>query len=374
MNNLFRSSKSSLTSSKNRGSTDAHSNSGSQSELGGTSIPYDRIAQSSGSTPGSGNVKKSSGHRNSDSFPTAASTRNIGPPLSNPELTTSTGEPAAQDTTIHDFFARTAGERADGVRMFSANAEVGEEGGSAYDGRSIRSNSAGSTISRVTATSGSKQGPGGPKLAVVREGSVSPTPSLANPYASSSAGVRRRDSDASMRSTNVEYSRYPTTVPRSGNNTITSRPSGSSTKNGNGIYRQDAGRSSSSVDLPETLTEEFDFPRPSDAVVEQMFQKVLGALDFPTDSKSLTKERSSHRASITSFSSPNALNQYNNLRNMSVDKKWMMVESDARAQWEAQRKQTNKPPKWYVMQLMHDNLTNQELKGLEIMLRTSKVQ
>jgi len=147
----------------------------------------------------------------------------------------------------------------------------------------------------------------------------------------------------------------------------------SSTTNLNGsaaIYNNGT-HSSSSITLPETIQEEFTLERPKDpAEIERLFQKVMAALDFATsDNKNAA---SSHHRNSSAVST--GMSTYQNVQSMSLDKKWMIIESDARSQWASTRRQQQTPPDFYAKQMMNNKLTNGQLRDLEIMLRTSKVQ
>lgn len=218
---------------------------------------------------------------------------------------------------------------------------------------------------------------------MLREGGPSPTPSIAKP----ASAHRRRDSDHSMRSIlSGDGSKYPSAIPaernvsmnsRHSNQTVTpgrdtsSASSSTTTLNGSGGVYKDNTHSSSSITLPETIQEEFIMERPKDpAEIERLFQKVMAALDFAgNDSKKASS--SSHRRNS---SSPSGVSTFQNVQAMSLEKKWMIVESDARSQRASTRRQQETPPKFYATQMMNNKLTNSQLRDLEIMLRTSKVQ
>jgi hypothetical protein len=367
MNNLFRSSKSS---SKSRQSVEP-----APTELGSSSVPYERIS-SSGSLPVAtssnfGSLSRPARNSSASTSSASTTTRVIGAPSTNPNLTEkekgaipvgSSGE----ELTIHDYFARTAGDRAEVAgRLTRSPAEddfgPGSSGGG---GNRYQVGRTGSTGSRV---------------AILRDG-PSPTPSIANP----SSAHRRKDSDHSTRSIiNEELSRYPgadrnaSMSSRHSNQTMrqgreaSSASSSGSTLNGRaGVYNNAGAHSSSSINLPETVQEEFTLRRPEDpAEIERMFQNVVAALDFAaTDNK---KSISPHHRNS---SSPTGMSTYQNVQSMSLDKKWMIIESDARSQWASTKRQAETPPNFYVDQMMNNKLTNHQLRDLEIMLRTSKVK
>jgi hypothetical protein len=442
MNNLFRSSKSS---SKSRQSGEQPSGGGqyssSNGELGASSIPYERISSTTASTNGResrtlGLGSLTAGSRGS----TASTSSSIGPaaggsgggaagkkislPTQHPDYKLDDRTSGGQDVTIHDYFARTAGDRADVVGKLSRRKSpemddefggVGSGSGSGSLGVTSRGGPNGS-MGRNPSSSSSRASGSTSRVMMLRDG-PSPVPSIANPNYKSQ---RRRDSDQSMRSINAELSRYPSAADKPpGGGSVSSRASGqtlmprdmagvgagggssssaaSSMLNGVGGHSSSssstmygnspAGPSSSSVNLPETILEDdFNLARPDDpAEIEAMFQHVVAGLDFAAnhDRRSTNASSSStlgghHRrdssSTVTSGSPGTGLSTYQNVQSMSLDKKWTIVESDHRSRWLSAKRQANYPPQFYVNKMVNSNLTNSELKNLEIMLRTSKVQ
>ena len=442
MNNLFRSSKSS---SKSRQSAEQPSGNGpyssSNGELGASSIPYERISSTTSSTNGRESRTLGLGSLNAGSRGSTASTSSsIGPaaggsgggaagkkislPTQHPDFKLDDRMAGGQDVTIHDYFARTAGDRADVVGKLSRrrSPEIDEEFGAAGSGSgsgSLGVTSRGGptgSMGRNPSSSSSRASGSTSRVMMLRDG-PSPVPSIANPNYKSQ---RRRDSDQSMRSINAELSRYPSAADKpAGVGSVSSRTSGqtlmprdmagvgagggssssaaSSMSNGVGGHssassstmygNSPAGPSSSSVNLPETILEDdFNLARPDDpAEIEAMFQHVVAGLDFAanhdrrsTNASSSSTSGGHHRrdsSSTMTAGSPGAgLSTYQNVQSMSLDKKWTIVESDHRSRWLSAKRQANYPPRFYVDKMVNSNLTNSELKNLEIMLRTSKVQ
>lgn len=449
MNNLFRSSKSSSKSRQSGEQQQPNGPSSNYGELGTSSIPYERISSTTGSTTNGresrtlGLGSLNAGSRGS----TVSTSSSIGPaaggsgsgggaagkkislPTQHPDFKlddrlSSGGH--QQDVTIHDYFARTAGDRADVVGKLSRrkSPEMDEEfggggpgSGSGSLGVTSRGGPTGGSMGRNPSSSSSRASGSTSRVMMLRDG-PSPVPSIANPNYKSQ---RRRDSDQSMRSINAELSRYPSAGDKPPSGSVSSRASGqtlmprdmagvgagggssssaaSSMLNGVGghsssssstIYgNSPAGPSSSSVNLPETILEDdFNLARPDDpAEIEAMFQHVVAGLDFAANHDRRSSNASSasipgkghHRrdssATMTNGSSPGTgLSTYQNVQSMSLDKKWTIVESDHRSRWLSAKRQANYPPQFYVNKMVNSNLTNPELKNLEIMLRTSKVQ
>ena len=118
-----------------------------------------------------------------------------------------------------------------------------------------------------------------------------------------------------------------------------------------------------------------------------MFQDLLSSRSLDTQTPTL-----SSRASTASTNSQ--ANIARTAASLPLDTKWQMVESDARARWEAaqdlKRKEEDTPrikgkrattstamkssPEWFITKIMDDSITVQHLTMLEVSLRTLPVE
>jgi hypothetical protein len=327
--------------------------------LGITSIPYEKIS-SNGSGPRTVGARK---HVSSTSIDrdSTISKRDIGPPIDNPGLSRSSGTSigTANDATIHDYFARTAGDRAQAVGRFSRSPDVEEDFGT------IHRNPSASSSSNVSKLSASRQLSTGSRLAVLREGAVSPSPTIASPPMSH----RRRDSN-SVNSVDLapDLTRYP-----KDNGSIGSRSINSTSTLNAGMYNN-LGHATSSVSLLSSGQDDFDMERPSDPnKIEAMFTELLATMDFPADNPSPNFRPSVKSSSAREKPSMNVSEHYN-IRNMDTDKKWAMIVNNRKALAESKKRQQLTPPEWYMQRLMNGSLNIKDLTGLEVMLRTSKAE
>lgn len=135
------------------------------------------------------------------------------------------------------------------------------------------------------------------------------------------------------------------------------------------------------------LSEEFSFPRPSDAEIEHRFQQLLENRDLDAD-RGATPTLSS-RSSVGSSASI-----ARSAASLPVETKWQMVESDARARWDANRAARRKEeellrsgkakrgtgvivknsPEWFLRKILDGALTLQHLSTLQVSLRTSPLE
>ena len=133
------------------------------------------------------------------------------------------------------------------------------------------------------------------------------------------------------------------------------------------------------------LSEEFSIPRPPDAAVEAMFQSLLQGRDLD-----MTVSSMSSRASVSSVMA----NVARTTSQLPIDTKWAMVESDARARWEAARESqktseeiskatkgkrstlggSKHPPEWYLKKMLDGTVTLDNLRALQISIRSSPLE
>ena len=134
------------------------------------------------------------------------------------------------------------------------------------------------------------------------------------------------------------------------------------------------------------LSEEFNFPRPSNIEIEHLFQQLLENRDL--DASHTQVPSISSRTSVSSLSQSNIAKT---TASLPMETKWQMVESDARARWEQQREMRRKEeellrsgkakrgaagvhvknsPEWYLKKVLDGTLTTQHLVTLNVSLRT----
>ena len=104
--------------------------------------------------------------------------------------------------------------------------------------------------------------------------------------------------------------------------------------------------------------EEFYFPRPdNDQEIEALFQNIKRSLDL------------------------------DNMPNMTIDQKWMMVHNAEQLQWSEERKQSKKQaeagfavpfvegsPEWYIQRFMDRTITTKQASSLEVSLRSNQLR
>ena len=133
-------------------------------------------------------------------------------------------------------------------------------------------------------------------------------------------------------------------------------------------------------------SEEFYFPRPQDAEVEDLFQQLLENRDL--DASHSQVPSISSRNSVSSISQSNIAKT---TASLPMETKWQMVESDARARWEQAKELRRKEeellrsgkskrgtsnvhvknsPEWFLKKVLNGTLTTQHLATLNISLRT----
>lgn len=209
-----------------------------------------------------------------------------------------------------------------------------------------------------------------------------------HPYGTSSY----RDSDTASIHTissitsqmpNRDFGRYPSFSGAS----VTSRHS-QSTPNGRPGPSSFAA-SMISLNLTPTISrvsEDFSFPRPPDGEVEARFRQLIENRDQDTSHAHVPSL--STRNSLTSASQKSIAETAFSLP---IEKKWQMVESEARTRWEAARDTRRKEeeasrgskgkkgnsmtlakssPEWYLKKCLDGTLTKQHLATLMVTLRT----
>ena len=142
----------------------------------------------------------------------------------------------------------------------------------------------------------------------------------------------------------------------------------------------------SSNKATQRLSEEFDFPRPSDGAIEDMFQTLLENRDLD---KSCSQVPSiSSRNSLTS---PSLVNVAKHTSALPIETKWQMVASDARARHDQAKEQRKREeemlkagkskrgsagvhvknsPEWFLKKVLDGSLTAQHLVTLNVSLRS----
>ena len=108
-----------------------------------------------------------------------------------------------------------------------------------------------------------------------------------------------------------------------------------------------------------THAEEFQFPRPNnDEEIEALFQEIKRSLDLA-----------------------------DNMPNMSIDQKWMMVYNAEQLRWSEERRQSKKvadtglsapfsegTPEWYMQKFMDRTITTKQASSLEVSLRSNQLR
>ena len=136
------------------------------------------------------------------------------------------------------------------------------------------------------------------------------------------------------------------------------------------------------------VSEEFHFPRPDDHGIEEMFQRLLATRDV--DARETSLPTVSSRASVSS-----QINIVNATSSLPIETKWQMLESDARARWEAKKESKRKEdemvrtgkmkrgtagvvlknsPEWFLKKVLDGTLTTHHLSTLSVSIRTQPLE
>lgn len=141
------------------------------------------------------------------------------------------------------------------------------------------------------------------------------------------------------------------------------------------------------------LTDEFNFPRPSDEEVEQRFLELVRNRDLDHDhvsspASSLSSRTTNSRGQRSSVQTISAGARATST--LSISTKWQMVEADARSRWDSARRQKQKEdealkmgrgrksaaaisrdsPEWFIRKVLDNQLNHQHLVTLGVSLRT----
>ena len=376
---------------KTRNRTRISVNSPSTTDLS-TSIPYNQLSSLSAG-PSSSTVSLVNGRR--DLGPRK---EDVSAPLSNPALyvaATSTNQLGARQDSV---MPPPSAWRREGAAGSSRRSDMMDRGGTiAGPERGIRR-----ATSDVSSSNGTRFDQSSTTLGQGR----SPTPTeefglqSRHPYAASAA---QRESDSSSvrtvssissaqqpirESDRYDLGRYPSF---GGSKVSISSRDSQSTPNG----RSSGPRTSSYVPSIHSIgstmalnqpSEEFHFPRPQDAEVEDLFRHLLEDRDL--DASHSQVPSISSRNSVASISQSNVAKT---TASLPMETKWQMVESDARARWdqakELRRKEeeilrsgkakkgtgnvhAKNSPEWFLKKVLNGTLTTQHLATLNISLRT----
>jgi len=133
------------------------------------------------------------------------------------------------------------------------------------------------------------------------------------------------------------------------------------------------------------LSEEYHFPRPSDAEVDRLFQNLL-------DTRNIDEHPSSGPALSSRASNLSQINIAKTAANLPVDIKWQMVESDARAKHDAAKQSRRREeemaksgrvvkkgtapavqknsPQWFLKKIMDGSINPSHFSTLGVSIRT----
>lgn len=221
----------------------------------------------------------------------------------------------------------------------------------------------------------------------------------AHPYAApaliyqdnDAASIRTVSSASSVQRPND--GRYPTFEMLQSRTSLSSRPAQPTPPPTRSISNVSSGSHTPnqfSTPVPTRIDEEFSFPRPPDHDIEDRFQALLRTRDIDAG----TPPPGAARGSIASQAGLSTIAK--TAANISIDMKWQMVESDARAKWQRDKEVRRREdellrsgkagkratvsvaeknsPQWFLKKVLDDTLTVQDLVALHTSLRTLPIR
>jgi cytokinesis protein len=138
--------------------------------------------------------------------------------------------------------------------------------------------------------------------------------------------------------------------------------------------------------------DEFNFPRPTDKQVEELFAQLVENRDLDNSSAAPPSMAMSMSSRYSTQSVASAVAR--TTATLNVNTKWQMVEADARFRWEAEKRRKVKEeeavrmgrgrksaaalsrdsPQYIIRKVLDNQLTKQHLTTLDVSLRTQPLE